>query len=240
MRPITFTLALAVGLIFFSRTVAGGETQGERLQKAKQNFAVADAALNKTFQALRRKLPAGKFQELRDQQRKWLEYRDYIAADQPRQNDFRGNDPKQSDHYWDAMADLTEARTKFLQASFDSTLPKGITGFYEDSYGGSLSLEERADGLAFEIDVVRGPTLHTGGLAGLATLKGDTALYQEQLEPGEDREPCEMTFSFSNGHRVIVEGKNTEHHHGARAYFVGMYFKTAKLDKPIDLNAPED
>lgn len=236
MRTTNFALPLAMtlGMTLMSAVVVAG-TELEKLQTAKRNCAAADAALNKTFQALRKKLAADELKELRDQQRKWLEYRDYMAADQPRQNGFRGNDPKQSAHYWDAMADLTEARTEFLRASFDSTLPKGITGFYEDSHGGSLNLEERADGVGFQIEVVRGPTSHTGSLSGLATLTGDKAFYKEQLDPGEDREPCEMTFSFSNGRRVKVEGKNTEYYHGARAYFTGTYFKTAKLDKPIDL-----
>lgn len=163
-----------------------------------------------------------------------------MAADQPRQNDFHGNDPKQSSYYWDAMAELTKARAEFLRASFDSALPKGISGSYEDSYGGSLNLEERADGVAFQIDVVRGPTLHTGGLAGLATVKDGVAVYKEQVEAGEDREPCELTFTFSKGHSVKIDGKNTDYYHGARAYFTGIYFKIAKLEKPIDLNAVED
>lgn len=240
MRTKNLTFALALGMIFLSGPVAGGDSEAERLQKAKRDFAAVDAELNKTFQALRKKLPEDEFKELRDQQRKWLEYRDHMAADQPRQNDFHGNDPKQSSYYWDAMAELTKARAEFLRASFDSALPKGISGSYEDSYGGSLNLEERADGVAFQIDVVRGPTLHTGGLAGLATVKDGVAVYKEQVEAGEDREPCELTFTFSKGNSVKIDGKNTEYYHGARAYFTGTYFKIAKLEKPIDLNAVED
>lgn len=60
------------------------------------------------------------------------------------------------------------------------------------------------------------------------------------MEPGEDREPCELTFTFSKGHIVKIEGKNTEYYHGARAYFTGTYFKIGKLEKPIDLNAVEE
>ena len=240
MRTKNLTLALALGMIFLSGPVAGEESETERLQKAKRDFTAADADLNKTFQALRKKLPADEFKELRDQQRKWLDYRDYMAADQPRQNEYQGNDPKQSSYYWDAMADLTKARAEFLRASFDSALPKGISGSYEDSYGGSLNLEERADGVAFQINVVRGPTSHAGGLVGLAPFKDGVAVYKEQVEAGEEREPCELTFTFSKGQSVKIDGKNTEHYHGARAYFTGTYFKIAKLEKPIDLNAIQD
>lgn len=240
MRRKNITFALALGMIFLAGPVAGGDSEAERLQRAKRDFTAVDADLNKTFQALRKKVPADEFKELRERQRKWLEYRDYMAADEPRQHLFRGDNPKQSSHYWDAMAILTKARAEFLQASFDNALPKGISGSYEDSYGGSLNLEERADGVAFQIDVVRGPTSHTGGLAGLATLKDGVAVYKEQVQAGEDREPCELTFTFSRGHIVKIDGKSTEYYHGARAYFTGTYFKIAKLEEPIELNAVED
>jgi hypothetical protein len=87
---------------------------------------------------------------------------------------------------------------------------------------------------------VRGPTLHTGGLTGVAARKGQVAIYKEEVEPADDRKPCELTFAFSDGHIVKVTGKNTGYYHGARAYLDGTYFKVAKLEKPIDLNAVED
>lgn len=153
------------------------------MRRAKNAFAAADADLNKTFLTLRKKLPTDEFTELRDQQRKWLEHRDYMAADEPRQNGFHGDDPKQSSHYWDAMAVLTRARAEFLGASFDRALPKGITGSYDDSYGGSLNLEERSDGVVFQIDVVRGPTLHTGGLAASPRLKTASPFTRSRWNP---------------------------------------------------------
>ena len=227
-------------MTFLSGTLKGAERESGSLPAAKRKFAAADADLNKTFQALRKKLAEDEFKELRDGQRKWLEYRDYMAADQPRQMGFKGDDPKQSADYWEAMAGLTTARTRFLRAAFDSPPPAGISGSYEDSYGGELKLEERADFVAFQINVVRGPTSHTGGLVGLALLRDGTAVFKEIVEAGEDREPCELTFSFSKGRVVKVEGKNTDFYHGARAYFFGTYFKVAKLDKPIDLKPAED
>jgi len=240
MRTIHFIFTLALGMTFLSDTLNGAENEAGKLQTEKRKFAAADADLNKTFQALRKKLPDDEFKELRDGQRKWLEYRDYMAADQPRQMGFEGNDPKQSADYWETMAGLTKVRTEFLRAAFDSTLPKGISGVYQDSHGGELKLEEKADFVAFQINVVRGPTSHTGGLVGLAVLRDGIAVFKETVEAGEDREPCELTFSFSKGRAVKVEGKNTDHYHGARAYFFGTYFKVGKLHKPIDLNAPQD
>jgi uncharacterized protein YecT (DUF1311 family) len=241
MRGINFAIALAfAGITLLGSTPTFAEEEAAKLEQAKHRFALADAELNKTFEALRKKLGGDEFRDLRDRQRKWLEYRDYMAASQPRQNGFEGNDPKSSADYWEAMADFTEDRTRFLRASFDTSLPKGITGIYQDSFGGELRLEETKEGVAFSINVVRGPTSHTGGLAGIATLKRGAAVYKEQLEAGEDRKPCELTFNFVEGQIVKLEGKNTEYYHGARAYFVGTYFKVAKLDQPIDLKTGQD
>ncbi len=231
---------IVAGLTLLSIPGLAEADDAARLDQAKRRFALADADLNKTYGTLRKRLRATEFTDLRDRQRKWLEYREYIAADQPRQNGFEGADLKKSPDYWEAMADLTESRTEFLRAAFDQALPRGITGIYRDSYGGELKLEETPEGVAFSIDVVRGPSSHTGGLAGLARRKHNAAAYKEEIEAGEDREPCELTFTLVDGHIVKLEGKNTEHHHGARAYFVGTYFKVAKLDHPIELESGDD
>jgi uncharacterized protein YecT (DUF1311 family) len=239
MTKTKIALALLC-LGIFTASIALGEGDAAKLEQAKQRFAAADADLNKAFQEVRSKLNGSAATDLRDRQREWLKHRDYMAADQPRQNGFEGSDFKQSPDYWEAMADLTKTRTEFLRAAYDSTVPKGITGVYQDSYGGALQLEETSAGIVFSINVVRGPTTHTGGLSGVATKKGNGAAYKEKVEPPDDRKPCELTFVFVEGHIVKLTGKNTEYFHGARAYFDGTYFKVAKLDKPIDLNAPED
>ena len=233
-------LLAAAGMLLLSGATLSAEEDAAKLEQARKHFAAADADLNKTFQELRGKLRGNALTEFRDRQREWLKHRDYIASDQPRQNGYEGSDFKQSPDYWESMADLTEERTKFLRAAYDPALPKGITGLYQDSQGGLLQLEETAQGIVFSINVVRGPTLHTGGLTDVAVRKGSGAIYKEEVEPGDDRQPAELTFAFSDGHIVKVTGKNTEYYHGARAYFDGTYFKVAKLEKPIDLNAVED
>ena len=240
MRKINVAFLICAGIFLFSGAAFSAEDDAAKLDQARQRFAATDADLNKTFQEVRSKLSENAANELRDRQREWLKHRDYIASDQPRQNGFEGTDIKQSPDYWEAMADLTKERTEFLRAAFNPALPKGITGVYQDSYGGALQLEETPQGLVFSINVVRGPTTHTGGLSGVAAVKGRAALYKEKVGPAEDRKPCELTFAFSDGHIVKVAGKNTGYYHGARAYFDGTYFKVAKLEKPIDLNAIED
>ena len=233
-------LLACAGMMLFSDAAFSAEDEAAKLEQARQRFATADAELNKTFQEVRSKLREKALKDLRDRQREWLKHRDDMASAQPRQNGFEGSDFKQSPDYWEAMADLTKERAEFLRAAFDPALPKGITGLYQDSHGGALQLEETPPGIVFSINVLRGPTLHLGGLTGVAVLKGQVAIYKEEVEPAEDRRPCELTFAFSDGHIVKVAGKNTGYYHGARAYFDGTYFKVGKLDKPIDLNAVED
>jgi len=231
---------VVAGITLLGTTPTFAEQETAKLEQAKIRFAPADAELNKTFEALRKRLGGDESKDLRGRQRKWLDYRDYIAASQPRQNGFEGDDPKSRPDYWEATADFTEERTRFLRASFDTSLPKGITGVYQDSFGGELRLEQTKEGVAFSINVVRSPTSHTGGLTGMAMLKRGAAVYKEQLEAGEDLKPCELTFNLVDGHIVKLAGKNTEYYHSARAYFVGTCCKVAKLDKPIDLKATQD
>jgi uncharacterized protein YecT (DUF1311 family) len=241
MQKINLAVFLTcAGMMLSSGAATSAEEDVAKLDQARQRFATADADLNKTFQEVRSTLRENALNDLRDRQREWLKHRDYLASDQPRQNGFEGTDVKQSPDYWEAMADLAKERAEFLRAAFNPALPKGITGVYQDSYGGALQLEETAQGLVFSINVVRGPTTHTGGLTGVATLKGRVATYKEKVAPAEDRKPCELTFAFSDGHIVKITGKNTGYYHGARAYFDGTYLKVAKLEKPIDLNAVED
>ncbi|MDP9004691.1 MAG: DUF1311 domain-containing protein, partial [Verrucomicrobiota bacterium] len=169
MRRTRVALALAIGLTLLSSQAVHAEADAAEFQKNKLSFATADAELNKTFATLKKELSADEFKDLRERQRKWLEYRDYISADQPRQNGFHGDDPKKSADYWTSMAELTQSRTEFLRAAYDRSLPRGITGSYGDSFGGALDLEERKDGVAFQFNFVRVPTSHTGGLSGVAT-----------------------------------------------------------------------
>ena len=48
--------------------------------------------------------------------------------------------------------------------------------------------------------------------------------------------PTELTFTVVDAHRVRIDGKNTSAHHGARAYFDGMYLKTGTLKKPVEVD----
>ena len=192
----------------------------EQIARAKARFTAADAILNSTYQTVRAE--AGKkANALRELQRNWIGHRDHMA-------EFgHGDKPEETFGYWDSMLELTIARIHFLPLFNGRDVPEGLSGSYTDGHSGELQLDEKdGDTVEFSISVVRGPSYHTGDLSGTARRKGAKLFYKEEVEPGEEREPAELTFTFSDGHIIEIEGKNTEHHHGARAYFDGTYYKS--------------
>ena len=167
---------------------------------------------------------------LRDHQRKWLEHRDYMAADQPRQNGFEGDDLKQSPDYWEAMADLTKEPHGVFASGVRRGSAKGNQrAFIEDSYGGALKLEETPKGVAFSDQRRPGPNLthgradwcrHAeaqhgrlqragGGWRRSAALRTDVHFFQRAYR--EDRRQKHGTLSRRPGllQRHIFQGRET-------------------------------
>ena len=198
-------------------------TRDEQISRAQARFTAADTVLNATYQTVR--ADAGKkAAALRKLQRDWIGYRDHMAEFGHFEN------RKAAFGYWDAMLDLTITRIHFLPLFNGKDVPKGLSGVYTDGHSGDLELREKeGDAVDFSISVVRGPTYHTGELSGTARRKGAKLFYKEEVEPDEDREPAELTFTSTDGHIIKIDGKNTGHHHGARAYFDGTYYKSHPL-----------
>lgn len=195
-------------------------TADEQIMRAKGRFTAADTLLNSTYQTVL--ADAGKKAgSLRELQRDWITYRDHMA-------EFGHAENREAAlAYWDAMLELTITRIQFLPLFNGKDVPKGLAGIYTDGHFGELELEEKGgDAVDFSISVIRGPSYHTGELSGTARRKSSRMFYKEEVVPGEDREPAELTFTFMDGHIIKIEGKNTGHHHGARAYFDGTYYKS--------------
>lgn len=211
-------------------------TNAEALNRARRRFADADAALNADYQALRATLSAQQQNELRDSQRDWIEFRDSRAAWETRGAKIA----KEFRDYWEELLSQTTTRLGYLKVYTGRAVPPGLSGEYGDFSGGSLSLELAKEGLRFSIEVVRGVSLHLGEISGLAVRKSDTFFaYREKVpleEQSPNRLPAELTFTVVDFHRVRVVGKNTSAHHGARASFDGMYLKTGKLEKPVEVD----
>ena len=172
--------------------------------------------------------------ELRQKERDWLQYRDMMAESAPFFNTGAQSDaPKRTVDYWEEMTNINQARIDFLRAYSGKKMPAGITGTYSDSYGGTLQLEEKKSGVAFSINTVRGMARNTGDIDGVAQRSGDKLTFKDHPDAGDDRAPCEITFTLSDGHIVKVEEKNGDYYHGFNANFDGDYYKTGKLEKPV-------
>ncbi len=206
-----------------------------QLTEARKKFAVADAALNVAWKPLKAKLSAGQFAEVLKQQRLWIPYRDEMAA-----ASAAGGVPfaevaamQQCAEFEIYRADMSYSRTKVLQAL---VAPANSTwsGVYEDSFGGTISIDARADGLHFMIDVVRSSTFHTGRIVGVARLKGETAIFRSTTEDfstdAEDTLSVVVTFS-RDGSQLAVVAENAQNFGGMRAYFDGSYVRVGGLGK---------
>jgi uncharacterized protein YecT (DUF1311 family) len=232
MKPFLLLILLA--------TLTLAQTTPAELKKAKAEYAKADAALNAAYKEAMETLEKEEQASLRKDQREWIEYRDYVAKAQPGQADDDPEKPEASAVYWEMMAGLSSDRAEWL-SSFTKDLPEGLTGEWMDSRGGQISLQERKDGVAFGIAVVRGHSFHVGGIAGLAKKTKTGAKFVEKVPKDEEREAAILTFTLKDSGWLEVKGEHTEHHHGARAYFDGEYRKVAKLAKPVSTTkAPND
>jgi uncharacterized protein YecT (DUF1311 family) len=199
------------------------------LQQAKEDFARFDRRLNEVYQQARGALPEWRFETVQKQQRQWIEYRDSRAlAAAVFDGGAEQGKEKQNAEYWNALAYLTETRVSILEAwmKIDS-FPKAWEGAWIDGYGGLLLIAEPEEGvIEFSIDVVRGPTHHSGGVGGKAEAKNVVARFSI-LPDGADEEMW-LTFLNEDG-QVRVIGVNTSYFHGARAYFDGNYLRVRDL-----------
>lgn len=224
-------------LALLSVLAAGAATSraGDKptLDQARKTFETADALLNKTYKETCAELDAAKVADLRAKQRDWLQYRDMMAESAPFFNTGAQTDtPKHTVDYWETMSDITQARIAFLRVYSGKKTPPGITGEYSDSYGGTLELEEKKSGIAFSISTVRGIARNEGNVDGVAQRNGDKAFFKDHPDAGDDRAPCEITFTLAEGHLVKIEEKNGDYYHGFNANFDGTYYKIGKLEKP--------
>lgn len=206
-------------LAFFVASLLADET----VASARQEWVQADALLNTQYARLLKTEPADSIADLRQKQRDWIASRDYYCQDQPRQND-EGDVPfEQAVSYWEAMTDQTRTRIAFLKAwANDKNLKSDWTGDYDDFFGGHLKIWKTKDGIRFELDVVRGPTRHTGEIEDTAKSDGDTAVFRSSDTP-----PAVIALKRGPLSRIVVTEENTDSYHGARAYFQGLYLKVA-------------
>ena len=196
------------------------------LAEAKAAFAKADKALNEAWAAAKKALPESEFAELQVKQRDWMKFREDRARGANRENGEP--ETKQSAAYYEASAELTASRADWVRGRVKNEADS-LTGLWIDSFGGTLEIVQEEDRLLFVIEVVRGPTFHTGSLAGVATWNTPLGWFSDKGHEKEKTEESNLVF-VSRGNVLEIIGANTSYYHGARAYFDGDYCKVGELD----------
>lgn len=222
-----FTLLLCVAFITAS---FAQEDQKPTPQQAKAHFEKADKALNDAWAAAKKALTEGEFAKLKEDQRGWVEYRDYLA----RSPMFTGAESHgelalDSPEYLEAAAGLAEMRTQWLKGLVrEWKAEEPLTGLWTDSYGAHVEIVEHEGHLNFIIQCVRGPTSHVGGLAGIASWNSSLGWFSDKGRDKEKTEETNLCFILRD-RKLEVVGANTGYYHGARAYFGGEYVKVSPL-----------
>lgn len=197
---------------------------------AKAAFDKADRALNTAWAAAKQVLPEEEFNKLKEEQRAWVEYRDYLARSPMYTGaDAQGELALDAPEYLEAAAGLEDMRAEWLKGLIHEWKDETLTGYWTDSYGGSIEVVEREGHLHFIIQCVRGPTSHVGGLSGIAVWNPNIGWFSDKGRDKEKTDETNLSFILRDK-KLEVIGANTGYYHGARAYFDGSYVKVKALD----------
>jgi uncharacterized protein YecT (DUF1311 family) len=219
-------------LLLIAACCCAGHAQDKPLsaKAAKAVFEKSDHALNEVWAAAKQALPEVEFNKLKEDQRSWVEHRDYLARSPMYTGaDIQGELPLDSADYLEAAAGLEEMRTEWLKGLIHDWKDETLTGYWTDSYGGSIEVVEREGHLHFVIQCVRGPTSHLGGLAGIAVWNPNIGWFSDKGRDKDKTDETNLSFILRDKKLEII-GANTGYYHGARAYFDGSYIKVKALD----------
>ncbi len=218
-----------------------GQTFGQEenpltLAQAKAEFAKADKTLNAAYAETKKALPDYEFEELKNDQRKWIKIRDERAAITVRYEDRETPEgkEKESPYYWEALKYITQTRIEILRGWRGVGDPDSWTGRYIDGNGGLLEVVEKGNKIFYTLQVVRGPTYHTGAISGEAKKNQTMARFSDAIGKEADKpdDVGETWLTFVEAGRWLeIIGTNTGYYHGARAYFDGKFIRVAAFDE---------
>ncbi|MGE3536712.1 MAG: lysozyme inhibitor LprI family protein [Candidatus Tectimicrobiota bacterium] len=235
MHVLCWLLALGLQAVWGNPTPAAAQAleacttlpASKQLPCYQQRFTAADRELNAVYQHLTTTIEMPRKQAMKEQSRRWIEYKEAhcleatgiaLSLDLP--------EVKRRPEYLECLYDLTVARTAYLKKAFGQEgVAPGLAGAYDDGFGGTLTLRASgSDTYTFQLEVVRGPTFHTGEVEGRIRLPAKTATFVQKTDCGGDIPCCRLTFTRQPLFlRIASEG--CEYLHGARAYFPGNYWK---------------
>ena len=220
---LNVAVALALPML-----VAVAEEKPKTLAEAKAAFTKADKALNEAWTAAKKTLEELEFADLQVKQRNWLKYKEDMSRRANRDN----GEPegKQSATYFETAAALTQSRADWLRGRVKNE-DESLTGLWSDSFGGTVEIVQEKERLLFEIEVVRGPTFHTGSIGGVATWNSPLGWFSDKDHRDAEKEEETNLVFVSRGSVLEIVGAQTSYYHGARAYFDGHYCKVGALDE---------
>lgn len=228
MRTPFHTLLLLLVTTF---TLSSHAQEAMTPKQAKAAFEKADRALNDAWTEAKKALPEDTFNRLKEDQRAWVEYRDYLA----RSPMYTGADAQDelattAPEYLEAAAALEEERTRWLKGLVrEWGAEETLTGEWSDSCGGTIQVVEQDGKLYFLMDCVRGPTSHTGGISGVAVWNLSIGWFSDKGRDKEKEDETNLSFLLRDK-KLEIHGANTSYYHGARAYFDGDYVKVGTLN----------
>ena len=193
----------------------------------RQKFTEADRELNAVYKRLYATFETARQKAMQDNSRRWIAYKDELCLESTAiNNGLTPQQAKNSAEYFSCLYDRTMERTAYLKRAFarEGVTP-GLAGTYDDGFGGTLTLKPaNGDTYAFHLEVVRGPTYHTGDVEGDVHLQTRTATFVQTVDCGEETPCCRLTFTRAPLF-IAVEEDNCGMFHGARASFSGEYRK---------------
>ncbi len=226
-----FYLVALLSLAAFP-ALAQDEKPAPTLKEATAEFDKEDKALNAAWDEVKKskELSDAEQAALKDEQKAWVAYRDELSLS-PGYSGAPENEAeaRQSPEYFACAAGITSSRTAWLKGRIAPSPPDNVTGVWSDSYGGTLKIVQKEKQLYFSIEVVRGPTAHTGSISGIAAWNEPLGWFSDK--EGEKDKTDEANVSFVLKRNLFqITTANASSYAGARAYFDADYLLVGKLD----------
>lgn len=225
----------ALSLLLLSTALLGSafaEDKPLTREAAKALFDKSDRALNEAWAAAKKALSEEEFIKLKEDQRAWVWYRDILAQSTSYAGSgLVGDDgllPLDSLEYFRAATGVTDERAAWLRGLVTQWSDDNLTGVWNDSRGGYITIVEKDGHLYFEAECARGPFIHMGTLSGVATWNSPIGWFSDKGQVNEKEEETNLSFVLRDN-KLQITGANTRYYHGSRAYFDGSYVRVESL-----------
>ena len=233
MKPLLFTFLLTCLATPILPAEEASEPKPPTLPEAKAAYDKADKRLNAVWAKAKTELDAATMATLTTEQRDWLAYRDEqsLTSVDTDGKEVPEEKLKQTAEFLDSAAGMMDRRATWLESLLkDPGAKDSLTGVWSDSFGGELDIVQTGAKFYFTVDVVRGPSFHTGNIGGLASWNDPLGWFSDKGKDPEKKEETNLAFIRRNLKMEIVAA-NAGDYGGARAYFDGHYVRIAKLSE---------